>query len=492
MITSQSDGETHWKKFKGWVKISFHSGVSRVKAGIKFLPKLFSWYRKKTLCSVRYLLISSFLLLVALWIHNYYDSFYYVVKIDGREAGLVEEKEEIKDFLREQEDNKEEEHQMSVASEEEVNFVWEYRPWSRDKSEEIKEALSRLTYYTVGCQIVVEGEPHALVGNQEEYEKVLEEVKEYFIDVSEDRELMSANFQEDVSPEIIKAKPDKIESVEEVVDTLLGGKDKREVHQVSRGDNLSRIASEYDLTVSEVDEANPDLSDPHNIREGEEINLEYTDPLLTVETVEKVTVEESIPYRVETISDSGLWRGETRVKEPGEKGLKEVTYRVTRENEQEVDREQVEEQVLKDPRRQLEARGTASSPSSASGPFKWPVEGGGTITQGFHSGHRAVDIASSHRTPILAAHSGTVDRVERFAGAAGHYIHVKHDIDGTIYYTRYLHNDENLVSVGDEVSQGEVIAYMGDTGRTTGVHLHFEIHRGGLGNPVNPLDYFDE
>ena len=122
------------------------------------------------------------------------------------------------------------------------------------------------------------------------------------------------------------------------------------------------------------------------------------------------------------------------------------------------------------------------------GEFMWPVKGGGQISSGygwrrgrFHSG---VDIAASTGTPILASDSGIVI----FAGwesGYGNSIVIKHGN----YYTRYAHNSTNLVSRGDTVNKGEVIARVGSTGRATGPHLHFEIRLGGkYGSTINPLN----
>ena len=119
---------------------------------------------------------------------------------------------------------------------------------------------------------------------------------------------------------------------------------------------------------------------------------------------------------------------------------------------------------------------TISAPTlSYSGYYLRPLVGG-IKTQGIH-GYNAVDIASTHGTPILASASGEVILSKYAAGnpwfgGYGNYIVVQH-ANGT--KTVYAHLSQNLVKRGWNVVQGQVIGYMGSTGRSTGSHLHFEI-----------------
>ncbi len=96
--------------------------------------------------------------------------------------------------------------------------------------------------------------------------------------------------------------------------------------------------------------------------------------------------------------------------------------------------------------------------------------------------HGGLDISDHRGTPIHAVAAGIVTWAGR-KGAYGKLVEISH---GDVYVTRYGHNSKNLVTVGEWVEQGQVIARMGSTGRSTGVHVHFEIEIGGkLVNPVN-------
>ncbi|HCM43977.1 MAG: Peptidase M23 family protein [Candidatus Kaiserbacteria bacterium GW2011_GWC2_49_12] len=123
---------------------------------------------------------------------------------------------------------------------------------------------------------------------------------------------------------------------------------------------------------------------------------------------------------------------------------------------------------------------SSSSPSSVQdGYYLRPIVGG-VRTQGIH-GYNAVDIGAPMGTPILAAATGDVivARISGWNGGYGAYIVIRHD-NGT--QTLYSHASSVIVSVGQRVTQGQVIAYVGETGQTTGPHLHFEI-RNGSRNP---------
>lgn len=103
----------------------------------------------------------------------------------------------------------------------------------------------------------------------------------------------------------------------------------------------------------------------------------------------------------------------------------------------------------------------------------------GPRTQGLH-GNNGIDIGGPIGAPIVAAASGKViiSRTEGWNGGYGKYIVIAHP-NGT--QTLYSHNNKNIVSVGTDVVQGQVIGYIGATGKVTGSHVHFEVR--GARNP---------
>ena len=139
---------------------------------------------------------------------------------------------------------------------------------------------------------------------------------------------------------------------------------------------------------------------------------------------------------------------------------------------------------------QLASRGTSAAGSSSTG-FIWPLRG--VITSYFGtrvdpiSGkpayHEGIDIAAPTGTDIKAATNGTVI-YSGWKNDYGNYIKMS---NGNGIETYYSHNSKNLVSVGQRVSKGEVIAKVGSTGRATGPHVEFGITKNG--KAVNPLSY---
>ena len=117
--------------------------------------------------------------------------------------------------------------------------------------------------------------------------------------------------------------------------------------------------------------------------------------------------------------------------------------------------------------------------------YSWPAQGVLSSGYGWRWGrlHKGIDIAAPVGTPIFAAAAGEVVSAGWNSGGYGNLIKLEH-LDGSI--TVYAHNNRILVNNGQRVNQGEQIAEMGNTGFSTGSHLHFEIHSRNRG-VVNPL-----
>ena len=125
----------------------------------------------------------------------------------------------------------------------------------------------------------------------------------------------------------------------------------------------------------------------------------------------------------------------------------------------------------------------------ADGELCWPLPGHTYISCHFgevdafgNAGHRGTDIPAPEGTPILAAHSGTV-LVSGWNDSYGNQVLLD---NGAGLSTRYAHMTQTAVTAGEAVTAGQVIGYVGNTGDSTGFHLHFEVMQNGV--RVNPMD----
>jgi lipoprotein NlpD len=116
--------------------------------------------------------------------------------------------------------------------------------------------------------------------------------------------------------------------------------------------------------------------------------------------------------------------------------------------------------------------------------LQWPTTG--ILSSGFGNRgrrfHGGIDISGERSTPIAAAANGLVIFSGRGPDGYGNMVMMDH---GASLITLYAHHDRNIVRVGERVRRGQTIALMGDSGRASGTHLHFEVHQDG--RLVNPL-----
>lgn len=120
----------------------------------------------------------------------------------------------------------------------------------------------------------------------------------------------------------------------------------------------------------------------------------------------------------------------------------------------------------------------APLPGNATGEWRWPVDAG-IITSHFGARwgkqHRGMDIAADVGEPVIAMADGEVVYSDNKMRGYGNVIVIKHANNMT---SLYAHNDQLIADVGDKVSKGTVVSLLGNTGRSTGPHVHFEIRQG--------------
>ena len=209
-------------------------------------------------------------------------------------------------------------------------------------------------------------------------------------------------------------------------------------------------------------------------------------PQLDVTSTRAVTYTESIPYDTITRENDELDQTYCATIQEGSEGEAVVTAEIQTVDGQEHGRTIVERTVLSNATDEIIEVGTRNV-GIGTGEFMVPLSSY-TFTSGFKwrwgKLHSGVDLAVDEGTPVYAADNGKVIVAEDSGNGYGNYIILDHQ-NG--YKTLYGHNSELLVSVGDIVAKGDKIALSGNTGNSTGPHLHFEIHVGD--EKVDPQQY---
>jgi len=270
------------------------------------------------------------------------------------------------------------------------------------------------------------------------------------------------------------------------IDVLLGAK--------SFSDFISRITA-----VTTLVEADKQIMEEHQrdkqLKEEAEANLtkelnELSQALTELQTLRKqldAQIEEKNKLLNDIREEQEHAMEELEELEDQEAFLAEQA-RIIEQQKREYERQLAEQ-------RRKAQQGQSSSPSSSSsakGDFIWPTAG--VVTSGYGarwgSIHHGIDIAKRGTVPVYAAASGTVIR-SYYSSSYGNVVFISHNINGQVYTTVYAHLSSRAVSSGQRVSQGQFLGYMGNTGRSYGQHLHFEVHRGpwngGKTNSINPL-----
>lgn len=436
---------------------------------------------------------------------------YYRVLVQGEEIGKLSDEKQLKELyeLKQKEYQEKYPDSTMVLHTEGITIEQEegYKP--EINSEETLDKLDDLLKaYAVGVQLMVNGEAVGIVKDQQTANAVLESVKEHYIHQAEGSEtssninfkrtaassskttkaaasdnVESVEIREEVTIAPIKTDPNKMLDVEEAVKKLTEGKEAPLIYTVQEGDTISGIAERYGITQKEILNNNPNVKEL-TLKIGDTLKLKVSQPEVTVVTVEQVTEQVVTEPEVIVKKNDQLAAGKTKVVREGQTGLKEMQYRVTKENGVVVQEEWLGQTVLKASIPEVVYTGTKVI-GKGTGTFSWPVSGA-TITSSYGSrwgrAHKGIDLISSNRT-IKAADAGTVT----FAGVKSGYGNVVIINHRNGFETYYGHLKTISVSTGQKLAVGDKVGIMGNTGRSTGTHLHFEVRKNGTA--VNPMKY---
>lgn len=334
--------------------------------------------------------------------------------------------------------------------------------------------------------MIVDGKEVAYFISKEEAEKAISTIVDKVLSNYNSEEVVDHYLDRDVIIEEVKVSPEEILSLEKSIASIEAGGDEVVEHLMEPGENFWTIAQDYGVAMEEIEQANPDM-DPRNVRDGELVKINTVEPYFNVAVVREVELVEELPFETSYDVDSSMYNDEERVSQEGENGEVRKEIRLVEILGEEKEREVLSEEPIKEPVERIIVKGSKERPSGVgTGNFRRPTSG--RLSSGFGprwgSMHNGIDIAAPTGTPIIASDNGTVTEVTYEPSGYGKKVVINH---GNGYRTLYAHASEIHVSVGQVVSAGDTIASVGNTGRSTGPHLHFEVIRNGV--PVNPQNY---
>lgn len=421
---------------------------------------------------------------------NYCTAYEY--SYNGQKLGLVKEKDDVLQITDLVQGALTEEKNMKIVIDAKDDITF-HRKLALDESQidDSEQVLKRLTYMgdlkVKATGIYVDGKKIGAVQDRKTAEKALKDVADKYTKKGDNIEIEKVSFLEKVDIDPCSTDLEDLHSEEEMVDLLCTSGEKETVHKVVAGDTLHSIAKKYDVWEDQLLADNKGINSK-KLELGSNIIVKQQAPVLTYEVVEKITYDKVIEHKVEEQKSADIYEGMTETQQAGSDGLSEITARVTLQNGKKVEEEDLVTTVKEEPVTEVVLVGTKERPPTVgSGKYIWPLKDSFTQTSGFGSRwgrqHKGIDLAVSVGTTVYAADGGTVVEAQ-YSGSYGNVVMIDHQNGQE---TRYAHNSKLLVKKGDKVYQGQPIAKSGNTGRSTGPHVHFEIRFNG--EPRNPLNY---
>lgn len=464
----------------------------KVNLNVKQLKQLdFNKLSKRIINKKRFAFtVSSILLASILITYVYVSGIAYSVSINGNEFGKVRNKKQVEDLLLQVKEEYKNEHSAEISIGSQITYT-KARASSKEliQSVPLEQIIRDEVIYTIqSFSISANDKSIAAFKTKEEADKVLEQIKTAYVKEEDKAKYKEITFAEKVEVKQKFSKKDDIMGAEEAANFILKGTNEEKVHKVQSGESIWSISRKYNISMDNLQKANPKI-DPNKIKIDQEINLLVPKPLISVKTIEVAQYKENIPFEEKSESSSSLYKDQTSIKVKGVYGERDIVAEVVKINGIEDSRNIISEKVTKEPKTQIVVKGTKEVPAKkGTGTFKMPTRGSLSSRFGTRWGskHEGIDLAAPIGTTVNAADGGVVTWVGT-RGSYGKLIMVDH---GAGYVTYYGHLSKFFVSKGEKVYKGQKIAAVGNTGRSTGPHLHFEIKKNGT--PVNPLNYVNK
>lgn len=324
----------------------------------------------------------------------------------------------------------------------------------------------------------------AVMGNPEESQGGEKGFEDYELGI------LTMDFAEQVEVVETYLPENQLTSLATAIDQVIKEQEVPGEYEVAAGDTLSEIAIRVNIPMDRIVEMNDSLESINTtLQIGQKLIITVPEPELSVIRTEQKFYEEYYNAEIVYIDNDDWYTNESVVRQKPSAGYRKVVANVSFVNDKEVSREILKEEVAMEAVAKIVERGTKIPPT-----YIRPISGGlktssfgrrSAPTKGASTYHKGVDWATPTGTPVYASCGGTVAKAGWGSGY-GYVVYINH-IDGR--QTRYAHLSKVLVSPGQYVKQGDRIALSGNTGISSGPHLHFEMLING--SHVNPEAYLD-
>lgn len=272
---------------------------------------------------------------------------------------------------------------------------------------------------------------------------------------------------------------------------LFGTLKEESKYKVKDGDSITSVAEANNLNVDEFLVANPEFTSPNVLlTQGQEVNTALINPVVNIVYEEEKIEDVEVPFETEYQDDDTKYRGTNETLQEGENGTTRVTEKIQYINGEIQGLYITNKTELTPTVNKIVKRGTKVPEYSSGGyefyevsftndTWSWPTITPYVITSRFAyrwgSLHKGIDISGcGYGSPIFAVGDGIVVETG-YHSSMGTYVYVQH---GNNYFTQYMHLAKYTVSVGQTVSRGQQVGTMGNSGFSTGTHLHLGVSIG--------------
>jgi len=437
--------------------------------------------RKKI--GVKFFIVSG-MIAVCLVVCSLTCSFGYKVTVNGRTLGIISSVDDYNKIYEEINKNVFEMTGESFKLPADAKISLTFAPNRSFQSEEqfAENLKSVSTDMIPAYTVVIDDKMIVALPSQDMAVSAVSEYKNAFSSGLEDAAVEFAN---DVEVCYMFAPKALLRSKDSAVTFLLNGE--FSYYKSDSDQTVTELAQKVGISEGIILKSN--ILDNNMIYKNQTLKLYSGNMFVDVKAVTQSKREEAIPFETISQDSNEIYEGVTKIETAGEDGVVAIDERITFVNGIEVERDVLSKNILKKPTTQVELVGTKEPPPSiGTGSLAMPTSGSVSSRFGSRWGrqHEGIDLSASTGTPIYAADNGIVTYSRFNDGGYGYMIQIDH---GNSLKTYYAHCSELLVSEGDVVAKGDLIAKVGSTGRSTGAHLHFEVRQDGM--PIDPFTYLN-